>query len=114
MAQLNQFELSILNNIAKEYPVLKIHIPFLIVISREITGVGMYVHFDYLNQSNDLPLIVSSFHALSANETLVMEGLKNGLAYEISTTNGLIDFMELATCDEDWDGAIRKFWFEKR
>jgi hypothetical protein len=112
MSALNQFELSILNKIAAEYPVLKTHLPFLVIKSREKTGVGMYVNFDYEGQPENMPLISTVYNALSAKESLIMEGLKYGLAYEISITNGMIDFLELVTYGEEWDGEIRNFSFE--
>jgi hypothetical protein len=112
MEDLNQFEISILTKIAAEYPILKIHIPFLIVKSRKPTGIGMYIDFDYKGQPNDIPLIDQTYSALSIKDSLVMEGLKNGLVYEISVTNGLIDFLELVTYGEEWDGTIRRFWFK--
>jgi hypothetical protein len=113
MDELNQFELAILNKIADEYSILKIHIPFLIVKSREATGVGIYVHFSYKGQPNNIVLIdPGGYFALSSMDTLEMEGLKYGLAYEISITDGLIDFLELVTYGEDWDGTIRNFCFK--
>jgi hypothetical protein len=46
MEKLNQFEIAILEKLSADHPVIKKHIPFLTAKEREITGVGMYVHFN--------------------------------------------------------------------
>lgn len=109
---LTNFEQDILLQIAHSYPFLHSHIPLLQVKSRERTGVGMYVNFNYLSSINDYPLIPSQFYALSGNAHLHMKGLEHGLVYEISISNGRIDFIELVSYGEPCDGEIRNFSFE--
>jgi hypothetical protein len=109
---LNSFELIVLDKISADYPFLRSHISFLRVKSRESTGVGLYVNFSYLKGENDYQPIPANYSALSSNAVLHIEGLKHGLAYEIAITNGWIDFLELVTYGEEWDGLIRNFWFD--
>jgi hypothetical protein len=110
-SSLNNFEREILQQVADAYPFLHSHIPLLRVNSRELTGVGMYVNFTYRDNSDYFSPIPSNYNALSGKSHLNMEGLEHGLAYEISTSNGRVEFIELVTYGEPWDGAIRKFWF---
>jgi len=109
-SSLNNFELEILEKIGSEYPFLYSHIPLLMVSSRKRTGIGMYIHFSYMD--GDFLPIPAKHIALSSKFHLNMEGLNRGLNYEISPSDGRIDFIELVTYDEAWDGEIRKFWFQ--
>lgn len=45
MHELNKLEYSILDRLSTKYPLIKDHIPFLKIYSRENTGVGMYINF---------------------------------------------------------------------
>ncbi len=113
MDSLNDFELAILDKIAVRYPFLQSHIPLIKVKERKTTGVGMYVDFCYASSSNGFHPIPDNYIALSnENAHLHMEGLEHGLVYEIAVEKGQIDFLELVTYDEAWDGTIKKFWFE--
>lgn len=108
---LNDFELAILDKIAVKYPFLQPHIPLLKVQKRKITGVGMYVDFCYVSNSNSFQPIPDNYMVLGSDSHLCIEGLEHGLAYEITVEKGHIDFLELVTYDEEWDGSIKKFWF---
>ena len=108
MDKLNQLELSILERLERKYFFLKSHIPCIMVKNRELTGVGMYVNFIYTNTAN-LDNIDKAYIPLSTNEIIKMVGLKNGLQYEVNYENGRLLFLELVTCDEEWDGLIRDF-----
>ena len=110
---LNNFELAVLEKISAENPFLKSHIPFLHVQSREFTGVGLYVNFSYQDGSVAYQKIPGNFSALSSNASLLIEGLKHEVAYEIAVTNGKIDFLEVVTNGEDWEGKVQRFWFEQ-
>ena len=109
---LNNFELAVLDKISNEYPFLKSHIPFLQVKSRELTGVGLFVNFSYQEGSVGYQEIPGGFVALSSNASLLVEGLKYEVAYEIAVTNRKIDFLEVVANGEDWDGTVRNFWIE--
>ena len=110
---LNDLERAILNKIAVEYPFLQSHIPLIQVKSRENTGVGKFVNFFYLVDEKGYQLIPNDYFALSAKAHLHMEGLEHGLAYEIAISNGYIDFLELVTYYENWDGTVKHFWFDQ-
>ena len=73
----------------------------------------MFVDFSYSRNGGYYEPIPAKFIALSSNYSLQMEGLSYGLSYEIAVTNGQIDFLEIVTNGEDWDGLIRDFWFEE-
>lgn len=103
MEQLNKLELSILKRLSINYPSIKNHIPDLRVKIRKNTGVGMYINFYYVNEPLSLNIADSS---ISSNETIEMAGLKYGLAYEVDITSGKINFIELVTYGEEWNGEI--------
>ena len=109
---LNDFELSVLERISNEYPFLKSHLPILSVERRDFTGVGLFVNFSYQDSSVGYQKIPSNYIALSSNASLLIEGLKNEVAYEVVVTDGKIDFLEIVSNGEDWDGTIRAFHFE--
>lgn len=111
MEKLNKLEKSILERLATKYPDIKLHIPFLKVRSREITGVGMYINFFYcksIEKTFDFEIDNAS---ISTNETIEIEGLKYGLGYEVDITNGRINFIELVTYGEEWNGDIPNDFF---
>lgn len=109
---LNKLEIAIIEDIAKEYPSIKSHIPRLQVESRENTGVGMYVNLNYNHL--DESLIRLKDGTLSTNEIIVIDSLENGLGFVLDVSNGLINFIELFTYgDEFWDGEFSSFKFEK-
>ena len=107
MDELNHFELAILEKLSEANSEIKKHIPYLRVKHRKTTGVGMYINFIYANTTESLEYI-KAYH-LSTNGYLKMEGLKDGLIDDTNITNGKIDFIELVTYDEPWDGLIRDF-----
>ena len=110
MENLNLLESEILNRIAVKYPYIKDHLQFIKVNNREYTGVGMYTNFIYTPSYIEIQNI-ETVH-LSTNETVMMDGLKYGLAFEVAITNGRLDFIELVTYDnEEWNGHIGNFHF---
>ena len=111
MFELSDFETNIISKIATEYPFIHSHLLQLQVTKRDKTGVGLFVHFSYRDESN-IEQIPSGHLGLSSNSHLNMDGLENGLFYELSPTNGKIDFLEIVTAgNEQWDGNVRKYWF---
>jgi hypothetical protein len=113
MKKLNKLEKTILERLQTKYPNIKFHLPLLEVESREITGVGMYINLSYcspIEKKWDLEINDSS---ISTNETIILEGLKHGISYEVDVTSGKLRFIELVTHGEKWDGRISEnFSFE--
>lgn len=113
--KLNILEQAIISEIIKfneeQYPFIKDHFFYLIVKSRENTGVGMYINFDYLPVINSLISFEEDI-ILSSNKGLEIDVLEYGLNYELNITKGKIDFLELVTNGEFWDGSFSKFRFE--
>jgi len=104
MKEMNHFEFAILKRVSLKYPFIEDIIPLLEVESRLLTGVGMYINFVFPDKhKKSLKLKIDDI-SLSTNELIEIEGLKNGLFYEVVITDGWIDFIELVTCDESWDG----------
>lgn len=111
MENLNQFELAVLERVAVNHPSIREHIPFLKVINRENTGVGMYINFVYHNKPKGLKPIFPLDIALSTNDNVVIYPLKRGLGFEVAIMNGQIQFIEFITYDEFWDGSTQGFSF---
>ena len=111
--ELNELELAIIKEISRfnmRNAFLKEHLPYLKVKSREETGVGMYVNFEYI--SMDSSIVKSNKDmVLSSNKMLEIDGLKYGLNYELNIIKGKIVFLELVTNGELWDGKFRHFKF---
>lgn len=96
----------------QKYPFLEKHIPFLKVKSRENTGVGMYINFEYSSEKNVTIEQNKKDISLSSNKLLELNNLQYGLVYELNITNGKFDFLELVTqVDEEWDGKYTAFRF---
>lgn len=112
--KLNFLEEAILNEIAchngEKYLFLKKHISQLVVKSREYTRVGCYVTFEYL--TNELPHLCTGSTYMSSSKSLELDTLKYGLNYDLNITNGVIDFLELVTNGESWDGNYTSFTLE--
>lgn len=113
---LSMLEQAILNEIAnhneQQYPFVKRQLPFLSVKYREKTGVGIYVKFEYVPVNKTTIPNIGDI-ALSSDKSLDLDVLKYGLNYELNITNGEIDFLELVTNGESWDGEYGKFKFIK-
>lgn len=101
----------ILNHNEKKYPLIKDHFPYLKVKSRENTGVGMYVNFYYVLEGESLIPFEEDDIVLSSDKILELDVLKYGLNYELNITKGRIDFLELVTNGESWDGNFKEFKF---
>ena len=88
------------------------HIPYLSVISREITGVGMYVYFDDLSPSEIRSAHLTVKDVFSSDHIVETDNLKNGLGYALYAEDGKLKFLELFTYDvETWDGSYTSFSF---
>jgi hypothetical protein len=111
MDNLNGLEISILVRLSYKYPNIKQHIPFIRVLNREVTGVGMYVNFYYIQPNrNFLPLEIFN-GSISTNEIIEIEGLKHGLGYEVDISDGMIKFIEFVTYGEEWKGELINYKF---
>jgi len=106
LENLNKLELSILERLSNNYPVIKKHIQYLKVLSRENTGVGMYVNFYYSNTKELVESLNIPDSSISTNENIDIKGLKYGIGYEVDITNGRIHFIEFITYGEEWDGNL--------
>lgn len=109
MEYLNKFEKEVLERLSNKYEHLKEHIPFLVVKSREYTGVGLYMNFEYIKNVERLPIKEDS---LGIDDYIIMEGLENELIFELDISDGLMNFLEFVTCGENWDGTIKNYSFE--
>lgn len=104
MKYLNKLETELLERLSIQYEDIKEHIPYLLVVDREITGVGMYVNLTYSNEH--IKKLGTANGAISTNENIEMKNLQYGLGYEVNINNGMIEFIEFITYGEEWDGQI--------
>jgi hypothetical protein len=107
MANLNSFEVLLLERLSIKYPNIKTHLAFLKVLNRENTGVGIYINFFY----KDINILIPNLHnsSISTNEDIQVEGLQYGLGYEVSIIDGKIEFIELITYANEWIGDMNDF-----
>ena len=104
---LNKLEKAILERISTKYSDVKNHIPHLKILKREFTGVGMYISLMYENLRSVQPLNSDLIPtSLSTNESIEIEGLQYGLVFEVDVKNGFLNYIELITCGEEWNGRI--------
>lgn len=111
MDNLSKLEISIFYKLSVKYPTIKQHLPFLRVLNREITAVGMYVNFFYSQSIKSIPSLELSNGSISTNENIEIEGLKYGLGYEVDISDGMIKFIEFITYGEEWDGDFKNYKF---
>jgi|TARA_B110000967_G_C18892861_1_gene568548 hypothetical protein len=113
--KINKIEKAILMEVArfniKEYPCIEEHINYLTIKNRERTGVGQYIYFSYLESDLEIQNCMSKDTTLSADRSLEIDTLEFGLNYELNITKGRLDFLELVTNGEDWNGDVGKFEF---
>lgn len=106
MEELNELELTLLNGLVTKYPSIHFHIPYLKVVSRETTGVGMYVNFAY----EDFDGEPEDINALFSNEeNIAIRELRHGLGYVIDITDGAIKYIEFFTYGEKWNGKFTEY-----
>lgn len=110
---LNELEISLLETFVLSFPFFKTHLSKLNVIEREATGVGMFIRFSYLNLDGITFEDQYKNTGLASNHNIQLNNLEFGLAYEIGITDSKIDFIELVTYGEDWDGTYNAFKIEK-
>jgi hypothetical protein len=111
-SNLNDLESAVLEEIAIEYPVVKAHIPYLQVASREYTDAGMYINFTYNDDGYPLPKLEGEL--LSVKKTIMLDTIGHGLGHVLWVADGRANFLELFAYgdDEHWDGTYNTFEFE--
>lgn len=109
MKNLNALELAILERLFVKFPSIKLHIPLLKILSRENTGVGMFVNFSYSGVLQSVPDFEIVDGVISTNENIHIDSLKYGLGYEVDISAGRINFIEFITYSEEWDGDTAEF-----
>ena len=114
MENLNKFEISILERVSDKYPAIKSHLPYLKVLNRKLTGVGMYVYFSYFNEPNNIENLSVYGSLISSNDEIMLPTLDYGLCHVLSISHeGKIKMLELVTYpDEIWDGNFSGYSFK--
>jgi hypothetical protein len=110
----SRFELDLLHSILDEqkgkYPALYEQIPLLGVRSRELTGVGGYVHFELPDDPKVPTESGQPDVMLTTNKMIEMDSPPSGMAFALDVTAGRINFLELVTFgDERWDGTVGRY-----
>ena len=108
---------SILNEIVKfnssKIPNLHSQIKRLGIREIKKTGVGLYVDFKHNSYKKDKIKLINKSCCLSSELSLYIEGLNYSVNYELNISNGKIDFLEIVTNGENWDGCIPNYRFIK-
>ncbi len=114
---LNILEQAILDEIAtyneKQYPDIRGCLTHLKIRYRENTGVGIFLHFEQISEKDLIVPFNEANIVLSSDKYLELDTLDYGLNYELNITNGQIDFLELVTNGESWNGSFKEFRFLK-
>jgi hypothetical protein len=104
--KLNNLEIAILKAIVNEnsnkYSLLVNHFPYLNVVSREFTGVGMCTNFNYNLDFNNNLVNKNINIPISSTKSLFLEGFQHEISYEVNISNVNIHFLEIAT-NEDYN-----------
>jgi hypothetical protein len=101
----NEFEVEILNHIAKDFPLIRTLVDQLHVLSREFTGVGSYTKFDCPGPVPDL-----GDKSIGLNALIYMPSLPNGMGAVLFCKNGKPECLETFTYGDDhWDGVYDGF-----
>jgi hypothetical protein len=109
MKKLNEIELALLTKLSNKYDLLSNHVPFLRVTNRKKTGVGMYIKFDYSKIDKVLKEVEPRNAAISTNELIEVSNLKYGLCWEVDITEGRVNYIEIVSNGEEWDGTFPDF-----
>lgn len=115
---LNKLEFAILQEIFRHnYENINIYyllrqLPFIKIKKREFTGVGQYVYFEYepnthLNIDGDISM------SLSSSKSLKFDTFNEYFSYELDISNGRMNYIEIVTYKDGWDGLYNTFEFEE-
>ena len=92
-----QIIIAIINDNKNNFPFLEEHYRYLVVKSRENTGVGFYIYFSYTH-----PFDKGNINTLlSSQKTLTVDGFEDELSYVLDITDGYIDCLEIVTNGND-------------
>lgn len=110
MEELNSLEKTVLKDIIKidkeNGNLILEHLPLLQVKSREYSGVGVFIHFEYTLQPKNL---IKGFTHLSSEKLLQVNNREADIQHVLFLKDGLIDFLELVTWNDEWDGKYDSF-----
>ena len=105
---LNEFEVAILEHIAKDEPSIRLLIPQLRVLSRKFTGVGSYATLDCHDSSPDLE------DRPVGHPNITMPDVPNSMGAVLFCEIGKPKTLETYTYgDEHWDGNYEGFSIDK-
>ncbi|WP_299213510.1 hypothetical protein [uncultured Dokdonia sp.] len=114
---LNKLEFAIIQEVfkskttSKENLFLLEYLPFLKVVERDFTGVGLYVKFDYDN-IKQIEFNENLNANLSSNKSLKFDSFEEYFSFELSIDKGKFNYIEIVTYDDGWDGKYDSFSFE--
>lgn len=108
MGEIKEVERSLLKSIISgnqdKFGFLLEHLNDIKIKSREATGIGLNITFEYLKDFEEEEFTNG---LLSSDRKLTTPSLKNELTYCLDITNGKIDFLEILTNgNEIWDGNL--------
>lgn len=107
METLNSLEKAILEEIFQENGFLiSEHFPQLRVKSREYSGVGVFTHFNYSKEPNNL---IENKEPLSTNKLIKLDKREADIQDVLFFEGGLISMLELVTWNDSWDGKYETF-----
>ncbi|EGQ8092447.1 TPA: hypothetical protein RQK93_001704 [Vibrio vulnificus] len=94
---------------SKECPEFLEHLPCITVKSREYTGIGVYVYFEYFEKpSTKLTDSKRLGHSIYAE----IEGLKGGAGFVVYIDDGAITLLEcFSHSSETWPSVLANFKF---
>ncbi len=101
----NEFELTILESIARKEPSMRRAFGKLRVISREFTGVGCFTNFAFEETTNDLPE-----RQIGLDEMITMPGVPGGMGAVLFCRGGSPRCLEIYSYGDDlWEGVYDGF-----
>ncbi len=105
----NEFELAILDRLARKEPSILASIGELHVLSREFTGVGSFTNFDCKESSAGAP----EGH-VDLDDLIKMPGVPNGMGAVLFCRGGRPQCLEVfAYGDDRWEGVYDGFEIEQ-
>jgi len=99
----NELELAILQRLSLALPTLESVLPQLHVQSRQYTGVGCYTKFRVVD------IVVGSKSPVTLDEAINVPGIQRGLDALLFLKDGKVDFLEVVSFDELWEGTFEGF-----
>lgn len=114
---INKLEFAILQEIFKHninkanISYLLKQIPFISIKKREFTGVGLFIFFEFepnypFKIDNEIRM------SLSSSKPLKFDTFNEYFSYELDISNGKLNYIEIVTYKDGWDGSYNSFGFE--